>query len=117
MHISGRFGTCPYSHVSYKIYLANALFGQVWNLPLRACIRIGLGGFRTRPYGGVSDWVRAGLEPAPTMRGYAEWFWNLPLRYRRIKKSNQSHRLKYDYNRDSLIDERISDSHRIRRIQ
>ena len=35
MHISGRFGTCPYVYVSYKIRLANAHFGQVWNLPLR----------------------------------------------------------------------------------
>ncbi len=32
---SGRFGTCPYVIVSCKIYLANAHFGQVWNLPLR----------------------------------------------------------------------------------
>ena len=34
MHISGRFGTCPYVYVSYKILLANTHFGQVWNLPL-----------------------------------------------------------------------------------
>ena len=41
-------------------------FGQVWNLPVRVRIRLGLGGFRTRPYGGVSEWVWAGLEPART---------------------------------------------------
>ena len=30
----GRFGTCPYVHVFYKIQLANTHFGLVWNLPL-----------------------------------------------------------------------------------
>ncbi len=65
---SGRFGTCPYGHVSYKIRLANAHFGQVWNLPLRSCILKNLLGQYT---------FRAGLEPAPTVTYPAKSNWTM----------------------------------------
>jgi len=58
IYVSGRFGTCPYRHVSCKIQLDNARFGQVWNLPLRSRIL-------QNPIGQYT--FRAGLEPAPTV--------------------------------------------------